>query len=120
MTHQQLTDHEMDFDAWRTLAQQDPTAFEALRRQHIESFIENAPEEKRRRLRGLQWQIDQTRNMARTPMASLIAISNMMWDSLYRLNQQQLELTQSASAKHTAQPAASVSSTVIPFRARQF
>ena len=118
MKNQQCSEQEMGFDEWKALAQQDPTAFEDMRRQRIDAFIAGAPEEKRRRLKGLQWQIDQTRSLARTPMASCIAISNMMWDSLYQLNQQQRELTQTTSLKQTERPAAPVATTILPFRAR--
>lgn len=118
MKNQLCSEQEMGFDEWKTLAQQDPAAFEDMRRQHIDSFIAGVPEEKRRRLKGLQWQIDQTRSLARTPMASCIAISNMMWDSLYQLNQQQRELTQTASVKQADRPAAAATSTILPFRAR--
>lgn len=117
MKNMQRCEQEMGFEEWRTLAERDPTAFEDMRRQYIESFIESAPEEKRRRLRGLQWQIDQTRDLARTPMASCIAISNMMWDSLYQLNQHQLELTHTTPAKHPNPQASSAkAATVLPFR----
>lgn len=119
MNNHQPSEYEIDFDAWKTLAQKDPAAFEAKRRQCIEALIEGAPVEKRRRLRGIQWQVDQIRSLSRTPLASCIAISNMMWDSLYQLNQQQRELTQSTSIHPVAQPTASVSATVLPFRARQ-
>jgi hypothetical protein len=119
MKSYQLNQQEMGFDEWKALAQNDPATFEAKRRQCIEALIGSAPEEKRRRLRGLQWQIDQTRSLARTPMASCIAISNMMWDSLYQLNQHQRELAHAAPAKQSVRPAASVAATVLPFRARQ-
>ena len=82
----------VDFDEMLDLAQHDPESFEEKRLEYIETFLNRIPLEKQQRLRGLQWQIDQTRRLARTPMASCIAISNMMWDSLNRLNCQQREL----------------------------
>lgn len=48
----------------------------------IEAFICSVPEERQPRLRGLQWRIDQIRRTARTPLASCIRISRMMWDSV--------------------------------------
>lgn len=54
-----------DFDEMKTLALSNPEAFEEIRRQHIESFLNTVPQEKRRRLTGLQWKIDQIRNLAR-------------------------------------------------------
>ena len=80
-----------DFDELMVLAMKDPDAFENERQKFIDSFIDNVPQEKRHRLLGLQWKIDQTRKLAGSPMASCIAISNMMWDSLNQLNQHQRE-----------------------------
>jgi hypothetical protein len=82
----------MDFDQWMMLAKKDPDEFEEKRREHIDLFFENIPKNKRHRLKGLQWQIDQTRKLSRSPMASCIAISNMMWDSVEHLNECQYEL----------------------------
>jgi len=71
---------EFDFDQWVRLAQEDPDHFEQMRLQKIREMIEDAPEELRHRIEGLQWQIDQMRQTARNPMASCIKISSMMWD----------------------------------------
>ena len=106
----------VDFDEMLALAQQDPASFEEKRLEYIEAFLDNIPLEKQPRLRGLQWQVDQTRRLARTPMASCIAISNMMWDSLNRLNNQQRELVklttgQARSSTEIERPIA----TVLPF-----
>lgn len=81
-----------DFDELMTLALNDPDAFETERQRHIETFLENVPQEKRQRLTGLQWKVDQVRNLAKTPMAACIAISNMMRDSLSKLNNEQIKL----------------------------
>jgi hypothetical protein len=75
----------LDFDEWMVLAKNNPDEFEKKRREHIEIFIEGVPQDKQRRLKGLQWKIDQIRKLSRTPMASCIEISNMMWDSMIRL-----------------------------------
>ncbi|HHI94486.1 MAG TPA: DUF3135 domain-containing protein [Gammaproteobacteria bacterium] len=121
-TQKQYKPH-VDFDEMLALAKTDPATFEAKRTEYIESFLTGVPAEKQARLRGLQWQIDQTRQLARTPMASCIAISSMMWDSLRQLGNQQRELVelsirqtpQFASTKKSA-PAAK--GTIIPFPAR--
>ena len=84
---------QINFDDWAILAKDNPDEFEEKRREHIELFIKNVPKNKQHRLKGLQWQIDQTRKLAHSPMASCIAISNMMWDSVERLNECQHELT---------------------------
>jgi hypothetical protein len=104
----------LDFDEWANLARSNPAAFEAKRRQYIEAFINTVPEDKRQRLVGLQWQIDQARRLARSPMASCIAISNMMWQSLERLRQEQNRfLRQEPLPTHDAQMAC-----ILPFPAR--
>jgi len=109
----------LDFEEWSTLARSDPESFEKKRLETIELFFTSVPEEKRRRLRGLQWQVDQTRQLTRTPMAACIAISNMMWDSLHRLSIHQRELQDLTSG----QPAActtheQVAATILPFQPR--
>lgn len=71
-----------EFDHWAQLAVVDPDAFEARRSRVIEDFISSVPPERQPRLRGLQWRIDQIRRTARTPLASCIRISRMMWDSV--------------------------------------
>src|SRR5690606_24321147 len=71
----------------RDLAERDPEELENLRLREIESLIENAPEHMRRRLRGLQFQIDCTRRLHPTPLGACIAISQIMMDSLCKLNQ---------------------------------
>lgn len=71
-----------DFDDWANLAHQDPEAFEARRAELIEEFLAAQPEERRLRLRRLQWRIDRERERSRTPLAACIRLSKMMWDSV--------------------------------------
>jgi hypothetical protein len=111
----------VDFDEMLILAKTDPATFEVRREEYIESFLTSIPAEKRKRLRGLQWQIDQTRQLARTPMASCIAISNMMWDSLHVLGLQQRELVKLATRQTTQfinHRSASENARIIPFPSR--
>ncbi len=81
----------MDFQ-WPTtnelfrLAKEDPSALEALRQREVEALIASAPSDMQRRLRGLQFQIDAKRRASKTPMAACVAISQMMFDSVYELN----------------------------------
>lgn len=89
---QKTTASRLDFDDLMSLALNDPDAFEEERRRHIESFLDSVPQEKRKRLLGLQWQVDQVRKLAKTPMASCIAISNMMKESLNKLKNQHVKL----------------------------
>lgn len=75
-----------DFEQWFELSKNDPESFELQRIQSIEEFIESVPEERRQRLRCLQWRIDQVRDRTSTPLEACVAISDMMWDSFDALN----------------------------------
>ncbi|MBN4079012.1 DUF3135 domain-containing protein [Beggiatoa alba] len=111
-----------DFEELLTLAKEDPALFEARRLEYIESFLTHIPIEKQRRLRGLQWQIDQARNLARTPMSSCITIMSMMWDSLHLLNDHQRTLvdmtTRQKPAFEPVTPPPTPKAVVIPFPMR--
>ena len=74
------------FEHWARLAAEDPEEFERRRAEAIETFIAGAPESLRRRLTGLQWQVDQIRRQAKTPMAACLRLSNMMWDKVLAPN----------------------------------
>ena len=76
-----------DFDTLKHLAADNPDAFEALRQQHIDALIASAPATMQQRLRGLQFQIDAQRRLAKNPMGSCIRISRMMHDSFARLRE---------------------------------
>lgn len=71
-----------DFDEWKSLASNDPEAFEQRRQAVIDDFLKSVPESRQRRMRGLQFRIDMERRRARTPLGACIKISSMMWDSL--------------------------------------
>jgi hypothetical protein len=81
-TQQKYNFNLAEFDHWAQLANANPDAFEARRSRLIEDFISSVPPERQPRLRRLQWRIDQIRRSARTPLASCIRISRMMWDSV--------------------------------------
>ncbi len=59
---------------------------EAFRQKEIEALINSAPEKYRRRLQGIQFQVDAQRQKHSNPLGSCAAISNMMQDSLNKLN----------------------------------
>lgn len=80
MDHDKPAD--FDFETWQRLAKQDPERFEARRLEAIECFIDSAPASKQARLRGLQWQVDQTRARAKSPMAACSRVSALMWESV--------------------------------------
>jgi len=76
------------FDVQRLieLAKTDPSELERLRLLEIENLINQAPERTRKRLRGLQFQIDCKRRLHKNPLAACVEISRMMMDSLHCLN----------------------------------
>ncbi|MCG8317349.1 MAG: DUF3135 domain-containing protein [Pseudomonadales bacterium] len=74
-----------NFDKLRDLAQNNPTELERLRIEMCEQLIHEAPEQYRRKLRGLQFKIDMERRKAKSPMAACITISGMMHDSFDKL-----------------------------------
>ena len=72
-----------DFDKWVRLAQQDPAAFEALRKEVIEETIKGFPHDTWRSSEGLQFRIDMERRKSKTPMGSCIRLSNMLKEKLH-------------------------------------
>lgn len=114
---------EFDFDSWARLAKQDPDAFETRRREVIARAIDNAPDDSRRRLQGLQFQVDMERRRARTPMAACLRISSMMWHSLVGARGLQSSLNQlldtlSANDQSSSFERLARQATVINFPAR--
>ncbi len=114
-TKQIRNNSRLDFDEWMNLAKNDPEEFEAKRLRKIETFFNAVPAERQQRLKGLQWQVDQARKLAHSPMASCIAISTMMLDSVGRLSEHQYELVnitlKQGSQKNKPKP---VSATILP------
>ena len=76
-----------DFDTLMQMAKDDPQALEQLRQDSINELLDNAPANMRRRLEGLQFQIDAKRKLAKTPMQACITISRMMHESFEELRQ---------------------------------
>ena len=72
----------IDFDEWRELAASDPEAFEARRAAVLEQVILRVPGPRRKRLRGLQWRIDQVRQQSTNPISACIRLNGMMIDTL--------------------------------------
>ena len=83
-----------DFNTLRQMAEQNPAALERLRLEKINNLIESAPEAYRHRLRGLQFQIDAQRRIAKNPLQSCLNISRMMHDSFHKLREKLHEATQ--------------------------
>jgi hypothetical protein len=106
-----------EFHHWALLADCDPQAFENLRRELIEQFIQEAPEERRQKLRCLQWRIDQERRLSKSPLGACIRLTRMMWDKVMAQgglldNLQQLSKDLEGNA-HTER-----SATLLPFPRR--
>lgn len=78
----------LDYDGLARLAHDDPAAYEEMRQRLITRLIDTAPGRDQRRLRGLQFRIDQVRQLAHTPLAATIEISELMWKSFLNLNDQ--------------------------------
>lgn len=95
------------FDEMKHMAETSPERLEAFRVNEIEALIAQAPEEFRRRLHGLQFQVNCQRRLHKSPMGSCVAISRMMHESLLRLQ----------SVLHGRQVAAedTYSNNVVPF-----
>lgn len=79
-----VADHEL----LARLARDDPPAFERMRSKLIADFIDSAPEECRRRLRGLQFRVDCLRRIAHTPLAALVKIQALMWESFLEMERE--------------------------------
>lgn len=71
-----------DFEHWAGMAKKNPEAFETMRKKCLAELIEQAPERVRRRMEGLQWQVEVIRERSANPMAACLSISQMMWDSV--------------------------------------
>ena len=56
------------------LARDDPHAYEALRKQLIDSFIDSAPEKVQSRLRGTQFRVDCVRRLSHSALGSTIKV----------------------------------------------
>ena len=75
-----------DFDVLVKMAQTDPEGLERFRQQEINKLIDSAPESSKKRLRGLQFQIDAQRQIHKdSPMGSCMKISLMMHQSFSEL-----------------------------------
>jgi hypothetical protein len=91
------------FDELVKLHKSSPDELEALRLSLIEEVILSAPEEKQARLRGLQFQIDAQRSMAKNPIDATVRISRMLQDSFVKLRAA-LEVVQGKDANKQTIP----------------
>jgi hypothetical protein len=74
-----------DFDALCELAETDPGQLDILQKEMNAQFIESAPDAVKQRLRGILFQIDMQRRLAKNPMHLCWKISEMMHESVLNL-----------------------------------
>ncbi|ARN76054.1 DUF3135 domain-containing protein [Oceanicoccus sagamiensis] len=101
-----------NFDTLLELAINDPEQLEEIRNELALTTINAAPETMRKRLEGLQFQIDSTRHLAKTPLAACIRLSEMMHNSLEELRQAVKRPTQTAAL---ANPESSINAKILDF-----
>lgn len=99
-----------NFDTLMRIAQSDPEMLERIRRHMATRTINSAPGYLRPRLRGLQFQIDSRRLLAKTPLAACIELSEMLQQSFEELRQV-LNEPSVGDDKNEQRPSASI----IPF-----
>ena len=69
------------------LARENPQAYEDLRREMIDRFIESAPERLKPRLSGIQFRVDCVRGSSRSALGATVRVYQMMWETFLHLNQ---------------------------------
>ena len=62
----------MNFDLVMKLHREDPEKLEKIQRKIVQEFIEGAPEESQRKLKGLQFKVDAQRSLSKNPMQSYL------------------------------------------------
>ena len=82
------------FDHLKAMAESKPQDLEALLNAEVRKVIDSAEGKTKQRLRGLQFQIDAQRKLAKNPMDALLRIYSMMQDSVVEL-QRNLNVCQS-------------------------
>jgi len=82
-----------DHKTLRELAENSPDKLELILRTNIATLIDKSSGSQRRRLQGLQFQIDVQRKLAKNPVDSCVRISRMMHDSFIELNSALINFT---------------------------
>jgi len=68
------------------LARDDPEAYEAFRREMIQTFIDNAPPRLKSRLAGIQFRVEGLRRLSPSGLGATVRIYELMWESFLTLN----------------------------------
>ena len=74
-------DLDVSFNEWAFMAKTDPEVFERCRERCINGFLSSSGRH-RQRLQALQSRIDGQRKLANSPQEAVVAISEMMCESL--------------------------------------
>lgn len=85
MQYNNIDSNGFDFDEWVELAKEDPAAFEARRDALLREAIDQAPLHFRKKLQGLQFQVDMIRERSAHPMGACVRIGSLMMDSLFAI-----------------------------------
>lgn len=85
------------FDHLKAMAEKKPQHLEALLNSEVRKIIDSTEGPAKKRLEGLQFQIDAQRRLAKNPMDALLRIYSMMQDSVVEL-QKNLTVCQSRLA----------------------
>lgn len=108
---------QFDFDRWAELARRDPAGFERARARLLRECIQRASPAHRRRLEGLQFQLDMERRRARTPLAACLRLSELMLDILHGEFLPRLrELAEGSLQAHECRIREGRPARVLPFR----
>ena len=75
-----------DFDTMMAMHRDNPEELERLRAELTGEVLKQAPDEIKRRLKGLQFRINMELRKAKTPQARCIKMSSMMHDAFSELN----------------------------------
>ncbi|QWZ95126.1 DUF3135 domain-containing protein [Aeromonas sp. FDAARGOS 1411] len=68
-----------DFDSLKAMAERNEGELEALLKSEIDIILQGLPPEQRRRLLGLQFQINCQKELSHNPMDCCIRLSNMLY-----------------------------------------
>lgn len=88
-------DTDFDFQDWVQLARVSPEAFEARRKEAIETFLAGSSPEQRRLGRSLQREIDFEIRRADSPQKAFVAITKMVRDQMSFLCEELVSLNDS-------------------------
>lgn len=84
------------FEEMERLARENPEELEKMKRRMVDEVIQSAPEHKRKRLEGLQFQIDAKIKTSKTPFQAMERIYDDMMDNFLVLNEHLQQLSKAS------------------------